>query len=45
MEPEVGIFRDRAQTETAARRLREAGFSGSQIEILMPGDAGRTENM
>ena len=45
MEPEVGIFRDRAQTEAAARRLREAGFSGSQIEVLLPGDAALTEKL
>ena len=45
MEPEVGIFRDRAQTEAAARRLREAGFSGAQIEILLPGDAARAESL
>jgi hypothetical protein len=43
MEPVVGIFPDRARTEAAVRRLREAGFPESRIEMLLPGDAARTE--
>lgn len=43
MNPIVGIFEDRARAEAAARRLREAGFSDRDVELLLPGDAPRTE--
>jgi len=43
VDPVVGIFADRARAEAAARRLREAGFADRRVELLLPGDAGRTE--
>ena len=45
MQPEVGIFRDRARAEAAASRLRHAGFPDTRIEVLLPGDAARTDNL
>jgi hypothetical protein len=43
MQPEVGIFSDRTRAEAAAERLRRAGFGAGHVEVLLPGDAARSD--
>jgi hypothetical protein len=43
MQPEVGVFSDRARAEAAADRLRREGFGAGQVEVLLPGEAARTD--
>lgn len=45
MQPEVGIFSDRARAEAAAQRLREGGFGSERIEVLLPGQAVAPESV
>jgi hypothetical protein len=37
MQPEVGIFSERAAAESAAKRLRQAGIPPDRIKLLLPG--------
>ena len=45
MEPVVGIFPSRASAEAATRMLRERGFTGHQVSMLLPGDAIAPERL
>ena len=38
MQPEVGIFSDRARAQAAADLLRRSGFGEDQVEVLLPGE-------